>query len=114
MKFFERLNSVLDQGASKQIFDHVRNYLICAFILAIGTTDLRQGSPHIFQIIPGNFVGIGAILLGCILILFNLYDGLRRIGTLEHNIILKLGLVLLYLIVSIRVIEMAWNFRDIA
>lgn len=41
MKAIERINDALDSGATKQIFDHVRNYLIGAFILAIGTTEFR-------------------------------------------------------------------------
>ena len=42
MKMIKWLNSALDRGVSKQVFDHVRNYMICAFILAVGTTAQRE------------------------------------------------------------------------
>jgi hypothetical protein len=50
MKAIERLNDALDNGASKQIFDHVRNFLMGAFILATGTTEFRQQGNQFFEI----------------------------------------------------------------
>ena len=112
MKPLKHLNSALDRGAIKQIFDHVRNYLICAFVLAVGTTELRQQENQFFDLIPPGYAGLGVIFVAIVLIFFNLYDGIRRISRSKYHISLTIGLVVLYLFISMRVIEMAWDFRD--
>ena len=114
MKPIKRLNSALDRGVIKQIFDHVRNYMICAFILAVGTTELRQTESQFFDLIPPGYAGLGVIFVASILICFNLYDGIRRISKSKYHISLTIGLVVLYLFISVRVVEMAWDFRDMS
>ena len=113
MKFFKRMNGMLDRGVSKQIFDHVRNYMICAFILAVGTTELRRSEPQFFDLIPAGYSGLGVIALAIVMIVFNLYDGIRRIYRIKYHNLLIILLVALYVFFSIRVIEMAWDFRDL-
>ena len=114
MNMFKRLNSALDRGVSKLIFDHVRNYMICAFILAIGTTALREQQSQFFGLIPHGYGGLGVIALGVLLILFNLYDGIRRIAKSKYHSVFIVLLVLLYLFMTARVVEMAWDFRDLS
>jgi hypothetical protein len=114
MKAINRLNSALDRGAIKQIFDHVRNYMICAFVLALGTTELRQQESQFFDLIPPGYAGTGVIFVAGVLICFNLYDGIRRISRSRYHFSLTIGLVLLYLFLSVRVIETAWDFRDLS
>ena len=109
----KRLNSALDRGVSKQVFDHVRNYMICAFILAIGTTELREEHSQLFGLIPPGYSGLGVIALGLMLIIFNLYDGIRRIANSRYHSAFIAILVLLYLLLTARVVEMAWDFRDL-
>ena len=72
MNIVRRLNSALDQGVSKQVFDHVRNYMICALILAIGTTELREKEAQFFDLIPPGYSGLGVVALGVLLILFKM------------------------------------------
>lgn len=114
MKPIDSLNNALDNGAIKQIFDHVRNFMIAAFILAIGTTEFRQQEHQFFYFIPPGYAGLGVIGFASVLILLNLYDGIRRISKSKYHLSLTLGLVLLYLFLSVRVVEMAWDFRDLA
>ena len=114
MKSIERFNNALNNGAIKQIFDHVRNYMIGAFILAIGTTEFRQQEHQFFEFVPPGYAGLGVISLAVVLILLNLYDGIRRISSSKYHISLTLGLLLLYLFLSVRVVEMAWDFRDLS
>ena len=113
MQFFKRLNSALDRGVIKQVFDHVRNYMICAFILAVGTTELRQQESQFFDLIPAGRAGLGVISIAILLILVNLYDGIRRISRSKYHVGFIAALVLVYFFLSIRVVEMAWNFRDL-
>ena len=107
------LNRALDRGAIKQVFDHVRNYMICAFILAIGTTELRKDDPQFFDLIPPGYAGLGVVTLAVLLICLNLYDGIRRISRSKHHVVMIIALVLVYLFLSARVVEMAWDFRDL-
>ena len=110
----QRLNRMLDEVGTKYIFDHVRNYVICALLLAIGTTELRQPEHEFFGLIPPGYAGIGVIAVAIALICLNLYDGIRRISKSRYHVLLITLLVLAYLFISIRVIEMAWDFRDLA
>lgn len=111
MNVFDRFNIALDNGLTKAIFDHIRNFLICAFLLAIGANELRDQSSVLLGFFPSKFSGMGVIGISCLLILLNLYDGARKISKTEYNVMFIVGLVVLYLFVSVRVIEMAWNFR---
>ena len=114
MKLIKYLNSALDRGAIKQVFDHVRNFMICAFLLAVGTTELKQPENQFFDLIPAGSAGSGVVVLAFVLICFNLYDGIRRISKSKYSTSLTIGLVLIYLFLSVRVVEMAWTFRDIS
>ena len=114
MKMIQRINESMDRGATKALFDHVRNYLIGAFILAIGTTELRNGNNQVFEFVPEKFAGLGVIALAVILICVNLYDGIRQIWKTRYHVSLAVLLVLLYLFMSARVVEMAWDFRDLS
>jgi len=111
MNLFKRMNGALELRTTRPIFDHVRNYMIGAFVLAIGTTELRNANELYFGFVPGKFEGLGVIVIGVILICINLYDGIYRISKSRYHIGLTLILLLLYLFFSARVVEMAWNFR---
>jgi len=111
MKTFKRLDAALDQGISKAVFDHLRNFLICAFLLAIGTNEFREHTSILFGLISSQYSGLGVIAISCLLIALNLYDGIRKISRTKYHVIFTIILIVLYLFLSIRVVEMAWNFR---
>ena len=107
----QKLNSALRAGLSKAVFDHTRNYLMCAFILAVGANELKQPTSHFFGLVNSSYSGIGVIGIACILILINLYDGILQLIGFKYHAVLVLGLIAVYAFFSIRVVEMAWNFR---
>jgi len=111
MKLFTRLNTALDNGLSKTVFDHLRNFLIAAFLLAVGTNELKEHTNLFFDLIPSQFSGIGIIVIAVSLIALNLYDGIRRISKNEHHLIFTFLLILLYLFLAMRVVQMTWDFR---
>lgn len=111
MKPITRLNLALQDGLSKEIFDHIRNYLICALILAIGTSEIKGHSSLLFGLIPGNYSGYGVVVFAFILIAFNLYDGIRKLSRTRYHLTFTISLITLYIFMSIRVIEMTWHFR---
>ena len=108
---FKQINTALGNIPSKDIFDHLSNYFMCAFLLAIGTAEFRAQTNLFFGFIPNHYSGAGIIGLSCVLIVLNLYSGIRSISRSKYHLIFSVGFVLIYILFSIRVIEMAWVFR---
>ncbi len=111
MKHFRRFNIALDKGLSKSIFDHVRNYMMCSLLLAIGVTNLTNDTQVLFDLIPTFYSGVGLIVLSSILFCLNLYDGIREISKTKYHAIYTAGLIIVYVAMSIGVIELASSFR---
>ena len=114
MKMIRRLNTALEQGLAKMVFDHVRNFLMCAFLLAIGTSELKHNSNLLFGFAPSHYAGTGVIGLSFILIGLNLYDGIRKISSSRYHLIFTFGLIAIYIFLSVRIVEITWNFRAAA
>ena len=111
MKIAKQFHTSLERGLSKAIFDHVRNYLMCAFLMATGTYAMEQKAGWPADIGLTEFIGVGIVAVGFILALLNLYDGIYRLSKFKHHLILDVVLVLLYVILSERIIEISWGFR---
>ena len=111
MQVLRKLNDSLQQGLAKAVFDHVRNYLVCAFILVIGVYELKEHASRLHGIVPTQFTGMAIICLACVLIGLNLYDGIRKISSFKYHLVFSICLVLLYIIVSFRLIAVALSFR---
>ncbi len=109
-----RLNAALDKGLVKDVFDHIRNYLMCAFLLTIGTSQFNQKSDLIMNFAPEKFGGYGIIGVSIVLMALNLIDGIRKISKSKNHLIWSIGLIIVYMFVSMRIIEMAWHFRDLS
>ncbi|OUU21373.1 MAG: hypothetical protein CBB97_16375 [Candidatus Endolissoclinum sp. TMED37] len=109
----KNLNKALDNGLSKAVFDHIRNYFICAFLLALGTSEFREHSTTFSGVAPSQYHGLVAIVLSVMLILLNLYDGIRKLSKVKYHLIFIVSLIGIYLFISFRVIEMAWEFRAV-
>ena len=99
------------EDAVKQLFDHVRNYMICALLLAIGTTEFTEKTSAVTSMVSIEYSGVGIIGIAIILTVINLYDGIRRLAKARFHAILIAVLVAVYLFISMRVVEMTWNFR---
>ncbi len=111
VKYFKRFNASLDKGLAKAVFDHVRNYMMCALLLAIGVTWSDEGASLLFEVIPTSYSGLSLIILSFILFCLNLYDGVREISKSRYHTALTVGLVVLYIAMSVVVIELASSFR---
>ena len=58
-----------------------------------------------------SLAGVGVVGAAIIFLFINFYDGVKRISRTEYHRALIVGFVAVYLFFSIRVVEMAWNFR---
>lgn len=112
-KFIQKFNAAVDDGLVKDVFDHIRNFLYAATILAAGSFSARHDEQALYGLIISENLGIGIILFGIFLMLLNLYGGLRRLSKLNHPVLLSILLTLIYVLASIRVVEVMWTFRDI-
>ena len=108
---FKRFNAALDRGLSKSVFDHVRNYMMCSLLLAIGVTWSNEGAELLFDLIPTTYSGMSLVALSCILYCLNLYDGIREISKSRYHTIFTVGLIMVYIAMSVVVIELASSFR---
>ena len=114
MNKLDRFNTLLDNGFSKAIFDHLRNFLMCAFLLAIGTNEFKEHSSILADFVPQQYPGLGVIIVAFTLIMLNLYDGIRKISKSRRHLFIIFFLALFYVFFSVRVIEMAWDFRIVS
>jgi len=111
MKILKDFTAILDAGFADEVFKHLRNFIMCTLILAIGTNELKVQSSLLFGLIPSNVSGIGVLGLALILITLNLTDGIRKISKAKYQKVFTILLIVVYITFSIRVVEMAWNFR---
>jgi hypothetical protein len=109
-----RVNALLDSGLVKEIFDHVRNYLMCAFLLAVGVLAFKDKTGLFFGQVANanhNFSGLAIIGLSCILFGLNLLDGIRRIRRFGYGRLFSVVFTVGYVVLSIRMLELAWYLR---
>lgn len=111
MKLVEKINNKFERGFAKEIFDHIRNLLICTFILAIGTNQLQEKNEIIFSVSQGKYVGFAVIAISIILIIINTWDGIRVIFNTKLNFPMTCLLIFLYLIIVVKVLLVGWDFR---
>lgn len=55
--------------------------------------------------------GGGLIILSALLTVLNISDGIRRLAKLRYHLALQLLLILVYLVIAERVVEIMWGFR---
>ncbi len=111
MKLIERLNEKLENGFTKGIFDHIRNLLMCTFLLSIGTSQLKEQDDMFFSVTQGKYAGVSIIAVSFILMIINTFDGVRVINKAKFHILISISLVFLYLFLTIKIMEMGWDFR---
>jgi hypothetical protein len=111
MKPLVRFNAALDDGLSKSVFDHLRNYLMCSFLLAIGIAETRQQTGLFFGVFMIQYLGMALIGLSCVLFLLNFLDGIRSISKHTFRPVYTVIFIVVYAVTSIGVIELASSFR---
>ncbi|NRA19377.1 MAG: hypothetical protein HRU05_02755 [Oceanospirillaceae bacterium] len=111
MNKLQQFNTALDNGFPKGVFDHLRNFLMASFLLAVGTDQFRDHTRLLFDVVPIKYTGLAVMVFAIMLILLNLYDGIRKISKSKYHLALSLGLIVIYIFLSLRIVVMAWTFR---
>ena len=108
---WKRYMALLENDLSTQIFDNVKNLLVCALLFAAGTNTLLGQRELFIGVFASNVAGWGLIILSAVLMLLNVSDGIRRLAKLRYLLALQLLLILVYLVIAERVVEIVWGFR---
>lgn len=108
---WKRYVGLLENDLSAQIFDNVKNLLVCALLFAAGTDTLLGQQPLFIGVFATAVAGWGLIVLSSMLMLLNVSDGIRRLAKLRYHLALQVLLILVYLVVAERVVEIVWGFR---
>ena len=111
MKKFRNFNIALDKGLAKSVFDHVRNYMMCSLLLAIGVSGIDGDNDLILNLVPNTYSSISLVALAVILFCLNLYDGIRVLSKSNYHRGYIFGLVAIYIAMSVVVIELTSSFR---
>lgn len=111
MKIITQINEKFENGFTKGLFDHIRNLLISAFLLAIGTGQLQGSEEMFFSVFDGKYSGVGVITIACILVAINIYDGIRIICKARMSLFFSIPTIAVYLFFILKILEMAWDFR---
>jgi len=103
-KLWRKYLTLLDTDFTTQVFDNIKNLLVCALLLAAGTNALHSGHHLYMGLLASDFAG-------WVLIVLNVSDGLRRLSRLRYHTAFQVVLFLVYLVLAIRVVEIVWDFR---
>ncbi|MBD8099730.1 hypothetical protein IFR08_22770 [Pseudomonas fluorescens] len=106
-----RYLALLENDLSTQIFDNVKNLLVCALLFAAGTNALVGPRELFIGMFASHVAGWGLIILSTVLMLLNISDGIRRMAKLRYHLVLQLLLILIYVVVAERMVEIVWGFR---
>lgn len=111
-RLWKRYQQLLENDLSTQIFDNVKNLVVCALLFAAGTDALRGTHDLFMGLLASSMAGWGLVALSTILLVLNVSDGIRRLATLRYHLLLQASLILIYVVFSMRVVEIVWGFRS--
>ena len=97
---------------SKDIFSHVEKLVIGTLIVSAGAhVSSNEPSIVLFGYLRHGLVGRGVMLFGVILLLLNFLDGLYKLARLNWHIAYQILMTLLYVALSVRLIQLILAFR---
>ncbi|WP_339540752.1 hypothetical protein [Pseudomonas sp. RA_5y_Pfl1_P24] len=108
LALWKRYFALLENDLSTQIFDNVKNLLVCVLLFAAGTNTLVSQQDLFIGVFASSVAGWGLIVLSMLL---SVSDGIRRLAKLRYHLALQLLLILVYLVVAERVVEIVWGLR---
>ena len=110
-KIWNHYLQLLDRDLSTRIFDNLKNSMVCALLFAAGTEALHGEHPLFMSVFSADITGGCLIAFSALLMFINLCDGIRRFGMLRYHLAWQILIVLVYVLLSERLVEMMWNFR---
>ena len=110
-KYWMRYLDLLDNDLNTRIFDSFKNMVLCALLFAAGTNAVQTDHRVFLSLTVLNLAGWGIIAVSAALMILNISDGIRRLGKLRYHLVLQIVIIVIYLVISERVVEIVWSFR---
>ncbi|KRR25871.1 hypothetical protein CQ14_32815 [Bradyrhizobium lablabi] len=97
---------------SKEIFSHVEKMIIGTLIVSAGA-HVSSSEPAIvlFGYLRHGLIGRGVMLFGVILLFLNFVDGLYKLARLNWHIAYQVLMTIIYVSLSVRLIQLILAFR---
>ena len=111
-KLWKRYLNMLDQDINTKIFDNFKNMVLCALLFAAGASALREDRHLFMSFMASSVAGWSLIIICGALMLLNMSDGIRRLSKLQYHLAWQSLIIIIYVIVSERVVELVWTFRS--
>jgi hypothetical protein len=98
---------LLEEDGIEAIFAHIRNLVVATVVIAAGASAIRQGSNReVFGVLNLALTGFTVEAIGFALVALNFIDGLRKLTRLGSSLVLRIALVGLYVLISMRLIQL--------
>jgi len=105
-------DELFERDGLSVVFQHARNVLSGTVILAAGMYAAHHLNasqvPFTWTV---HFAGYVVALIGVVLLLLNLCDGLRRLAKRKHHLVLRLATIVVYVSLSVRLTQVIVYFR---
>jgi len=111
-KLWKQYQDWLEKDFSSQIFDNIKNLLVCSLLFAAGTNALGGQGSLFMGLAVSDLTGWGLIAVSAVLLVLNISDGLRRMAKMRHHLLIQLLVFVLYILVAERIVEIVWGFRS--
>jgi hypothetical protein len=100
------------EPVTKEIFSYVEKMIIGTLIVSAGA-HVSSNEPAIvlFGYLRHGLIGRGVMLFGVILLLLNFLDGLYKLARLNWHIAYQIVMTILYIALSVRLIQLILAFR---
>ncbi|MES2818082.1 MAG: hypothetical protein V4812_03755 [Pseudomonadota bacterium] len=110
-KLWSQYRALLEEDLTRKVFDNVKNLLVCALLFAAGTNAVQGDHEVLLGLFVVKLTGWGLIAVSAVLLFLNVSDGLHNLAKLRYHRFFQIILFLVYLIFSIRAVEIMWSFR---
>jgi hypothetical protein len=100
------------EQASREIFSHVEKMIVGTLIVSAGAhVSTADPAIELFGYLRHGLVGRGVELFGVILLVLNFLDGLYKLAKLNWHIAYQIVMTILYVALSVRLIQLILAFR---
>lgn len=106
-----KIQQIFENDGLKPLYDHIRNLLLGAILLAAGTFQMQHATYSPIDRVAGEFLGWGVVAIGVALTSLNFLDGIFKLAKFSHPLPYRLLLIIVYLVLAARLVMVLWAFR---